>query len=159
MNLTEGNAEKISVTADEVIHKRQGDITHRVFEVDARMRELKAELHALEVERAQLLLEHDMWENYNDRNQVRMVHTTTTVEVTVGRKRQAQDRLPIEDCITQIFDATGRPMQFCEIQSALEKFGWRWNNYASAHNYIRRNGNIEPTGQHGYYNLVRNRGW
>lgn len=157
MNTTEGK-EKVAVTADEVIRNRQNAITHRVFEVDARMQELKAELEALEIERARLLLEHDMWEDYDNRNQLRMVHTTTTtIEVSGGRKRS--DRMPIEDCITQIFDAVGRPMQFCEIQAGLEKFGWTWNNYASAHNYITRNGNIESTGQHGYYNLIRNRGW
>jgi|HigsolmetaAR203D_1030402.scaffolds.fasta_scaffold26759_2 hypothetical protein len=148
------------IPADEVIRIRQAEIVADIDEIDIRLEEIARQIDALDRERGLLeekrrrrLLEHDLWNRY-DRG---IIVTQTTVEIhggNIGRKRTA-DRLPIEECLRRIFEAAGRPLAFSEIRERLEAFGYRWNRYISAHNYLTRKGLLEPTGKRGFYNLSR----
>lgn len=142
------------VTANAVIAKRNEAIQNRMYTVDSRMRELAQELEALKLERAELIMEHDMWARFDERNMVRTVYSTTTT-VEVSGRMGATDKLDFEDSLKAIMRDAGRPIRFGDIRNRLESYGYKWNNYASAHNYITRVGILEGAGQHGFYQMIR----
>jgi hypothetical protein len=145
------------VSANEVIVKRQNELTVEIFALDAQIAEKEKELEALRLRRAERMMEYDMWDNYNQRSSITITRkiTETTVEMN-GRMGQA-DRMRFEDCLKAIMKEAGVPLQFGDIRKRLEKFGIIWNDYSSAHNYIIRSGLLEGAGRRGFYQLMKPR--
>lgn len=142
----------VVVTANEVITKRQNELTVEIFSLDSQIADKLRELEALKLRRVERIMEHDMWENYSQRSAI-TVTTTTTVEMST-RMGQA-DKMKFDDCLKTVMREAGMPLRFGDIRNRLERFDYYWNNYASAHNYISRSGLLESAGKHGYYQLTR----
>jgi hypothetical protein len=142
------------VTANDIISKRNQAIQHRMYEVDDRMLEITKELEALKLERAELIMEHDMWARFDERNMVRTVYSTTTT-VEVSGRMSATERLNFDDTLRAVMRDAGRPLEFSHIRTRMESSGFKWNNYASAHNHIVRSGLLENAGKRGFYQLMK----
>jgi hypothetical protein len=151
---TEDNTPE-SITATDVIKRRQYKVLDEIMESDRKIEELKEAIASEVRNRDMLRMEYDMWENYGDRNQVRVTHTTTTtVELHHGSRMKVDDRMKFEDCLKGVMREAGLPISFGDLRGRLEKFGFIWNNYVSAHNYITRCGLLENAGKKGYYQLM-----
>lgn len=140
------------ITADQVIRRRQMEIFNRIQEIESELRQLDRQKKLLEDEKTSLLLEHDLWNEYEDRGSLSMTTTTTTTNIRMGSK----DRLVFEDVLKKIFDNVGRPMRVTELISALESFGYQWSSYSTAHAYITKTPILEKVPQtRGIYQLRR----
>jgi hypothetical protein len=137
------------LTMDSVIKNRQAELVNEVFEIETKLSQLQQEMERLVILKEQRMMEHQFLESGGFRNEVR---------ITNGM-RTTSDRLSFEDCLMQIYDQYGRPLQVKEIISAVERFGYQWSSYQSAWAYITNSGMLEKTGQRGYYNIIRARGW
>jgi len=136
---------------DEIIRFRQQEIFNRVQEIEQEIRRLEAELNKLRNEKERLIAEHDLLDRFHDRSGIISVTTTTTVTRMTSR-----DRLTFEDVLKRIFEHAGRPMRMIEIIHELEKYGYKWSCYESAHSYISRLPHIEKIPQcRGFYQWVR----
>lgn len=144
--------EVVDITADEVVRKRQTAIMGDVMKIDDRITALTEELKSLRVERAERIMEYDIWERYEDRGIVTVTTTTTT---SVSGRMGTVDRVKFEDALKGIMREAGRPLKFGDICNRLERFGFQWSKKANAHNYITRVGLLESAGMHGYYQLIR----
>lgn len=154
------------VKASEVIRKRQLELVGKSIELDQQINELEKQrkqiestLKTLKTQKAEVQMEYDILEKFDDRSMIKVTSNTTTTTTTTieyeGRKKSA-DRMNFEDALSSIMQEAGRPLQFTDIRNRLESFGFKWMHYNSAHAYITRNsGLLEQVGKRGFYQLLR----
>lgn len=140
------------LTADDVIRSRQAEIFNRVQEIENELQRLEKLKSSLELDKEKLMMEHEILDSYDHRDHLSVTTTTTTTTF----KMRSSDKLTIEDTLRKIFDNAGRPMRMVEVIGELEKFGYQWSRYESAHSYISRLPHIEKVPQtRGMYQWVR----
>lgn len=144
-----------TITADDVISKRQTELMSEIMDIDDELKELEERVHSLKIKRDEKIMEYDLFCRMEERNEIRITTTSTTVEIRGRRGRLNQsDKLSFEDVVKQIFDKAGRPMRISELIERLEKFGYKWSKYGSAFNYITTSHVVEKVAR-GYYQIIR----
>lgn len=144
------------ITDDEIIRTRQNEIVAECFEIDDSIQQKLKEIEELKALKIRRTNEWSIMDAHRDRGHVRVVTTTTVMEVSY---KKGGDRLKVEDQLKMIFNAVGRPMAINEIISQLETYGTMWSKYISAYGYITKCDCLEKIPQtRGMFQLRRNRG-
>lgn len=147
------------LTARDVIRERQEAIRYGIMKVqqeiadiDDQVRILDEKNRVLAQSREKLMIEYDVLESFEEGRKI-PEDSTKDIFKSSKERMQTADRLSFEDCLYDLMNQAGRALQFAEIRGELEKFGFKWNNYGAAYNYISRQDMITKTDKKGWYIL------
>jgi len=135
-------------TVYEVIKERQEDIAVKVQNIVEELEELRAASARLLSNRDELQLEYDLLCKLEEQNLIVQLSADHDEVKTTG------DKVLFEDALTAVFRWTDGTMRMYDLIRELNKFGYVWSSYESAHSQISKHRMVEKVkGKRGYYQL------
>jgi hypothetical protein len=151
------------VTARQVIRKRMEELwsesvsnTQTLGDIDAQIQELVAKKAQIMQRSAEISIETEILESYENGRQFKIVRVTEEITVTdrSGRKNSS-DKLDFESSLVAIFSGNNkREMGGADLIAQLESLGWKWSKYEAAYAYISKSDILEKVSR-GTFELRR----
>jgi flagellar biosynthesis/type III secretory pathway chaperone len=136
------------ITVDDVVRKRQAELTEEFNQLKMQEQELNNKLALLERRLAEIEVEYKVFEEADRRE----LHTPGQGLHSFNARRQ--DKLQFEDVLRKVFENAGRPLTVKELISQLEHFGYTWSKYNTAYAYLTNHELVNKAAR-GYYQLNR----